>query len=474
VYALWDRLDHFRTLQVKDATRGQIEELAALTALSDLANEFGEAPAEFPWAFRSGLLEQDDWLPAASLPAGAVALLTVHQAKGLEWDAVFVCNLVEGQFPALARSQYTLFDRDLFMQSPMDEATRASRALEEERRLFYVAITRARTQLFLTATEEGREEAGRSLSRFYLEAQSFLEEGHECNEFVSSGEAVAALHRAGGGEPGWRAIAETTNPNPMVTDGGLWTSASRLAPYEKCPLQFFFGSLLEIGGARTSAMLLGGVFHDVLQAFHDPASDEPQTLARLLQLAKESWGSVDLRPRALAAEQRRQLDEMLTRYFELEIEPGFDAEVLAVEQRFRFQLDSSTISGYIDRIDRLPDEHVRLIDYKTSRKAMKKDEAERDLQLSLYALASREVDSLRDLGDVTELVYLYPRLTAYGKLTRRGQTVTPELVDATRTRVRENITQIAAEHFDFSSEVDCTFCAFRTICPRHHLKDLPL
>jgi superfamily I DNA/RNA helicase/RecB family exonuclease len=474
VFALWDRLDHFRSLQVKEASRGQIEELAALTALSDAANEFGEAAADFPQAFRTGQLEQEDWLPTASVPAGTVALLTVHQAKGLEWDAVFVCDLVEGRFPALARSQYALFDRDLFTEAPLDEAARASRALEEERRLFYVAITRARTQLFLTATEEGREEAGRSLSRFYLEAHPYLDEAAERDGIVSSGEAVAALRRAGGGESGWRAVAETANPNPMVPDGGLWTSASRLAPYEDCPLRFFYGSLLEIGGTRTSAMQLGGVFHDVLEQFHDPARDEPQTLERLLALAENSWKTVDLRPRALADEQRRHLDEMLTQYFECEVAPGLDSEVLAVERRFRFGLDTSTISGYIDRIDRLIDGKLRLIDYKTSRRAMKKDDAEGDLQLALYAVACSEVEELRELGEVAELVYLYPRLIAYGKLARRGQTVTPQLVGDTTARVRENIAQIATERFDFSPEADCTFCDFRTICPRHHLKDLPL
>src|SRR5215216_1465403 len=133
------------------------------------------------------------------LPADAVALLTVHQAKGLEWDAVFVCNLVEGRFPALARSRYALFDREDFTRRPLDEAARARRALEEERRLFYVAVTRARARLFLTATEEPREESGRSLSRFYLEAQPFLEEGGDRANYVSAEEALAALRRAGGG-----------------------------------------------------------------------------------------------------------------------------------------------------------------------------------------------------------------------------------------------------------------------------------
>src|SRR5207244_6523840 len=135
---------HFKTLLVKEATREQVEELAAVTALSDAANEFDGDPAAFAQAFRTGELDPEDWLPSTPLPADAVALLTVHQAKGLEWDAVFVCNLVEGRFPALARSQYALFDREDFTRRALAEAARARRALEVGRPLSYVSVTRAR------------------------------------------------------------------------------------------------------------------------------------------------------------------------------------------------------------------------------------------------------------------------------------------------------------------------------------------
>ena len=63
---------------------------------------------------------------------------------------------------------------------------------------------------------------------------------------------------------------------------------------------------------------------------------------------------------------------------------------------------------------------------------MKKDEAEKDLQLALYALACREVPELRALGDVSELVYMYPRHLAHGRAARREQTVTPDLAERTR------------------------------------------
>ncbi|MDQ2983475.1 MAG: ATP-dependent helicase [Actinomycetota bacterium] len=473
IYVLWERLPQLQELQTRDATREQIEELSAVTALSDAANEFDGELADFPRAFRAGELASEEWLPSQATPADAVALLTVHQAKGLEWDAVFICDLVEGRFPALSRSQYALFDRELFARRPLDEAERARRALEEERRLFYVALTRARTHLFLTATEEAREEAGRALSRFYLEAQPFLGEARKGNGFVSSEEALAALRRAGGGPAGWRERTTTENVNRMLPTGGLWTSASRLAPYENCPLQFFYGSLAEVGRARTTAMRLGSAFHDVLEAFHDPERNEPQTLERLLELAEEQ-SFEDVRPRPLGEEQRRLLEWLLRNYYAHEVAPGIDGGVLAVERRFRFDLDASTVSGYIDRIDRLEDGRLRLIDYKTSKSVMKIDEAEQDLQLALYALACRDVPQLRELGDVGELVYLYVRHTARGKITRRGQAMTSDLTDRTAQRVRDLVARIGAEEFDFSETADCTFCDFKPICPRHHGRDVPL
>jgi ATP-dependent exoDNAse (exonuclease V) beta subunit len=478
VYALWDRLGYFRELQYRcrpaDAARKDVDELAAVTELSEAAKQFEDSLGRFAADYRSGLLASEEWLPAAALPADAVALLTVHQAKGLEWEAVFVAELVEGRFPALSRSQHSLFDRDDFSRRPHDEAERARRALEEERRLFYVALTRAKSRLYLTATEESREETGRSLSRFYLEVQGFLDPEQERDGFVSAEEALAALRRAGGGPPGWRAHVETANANAMLPEGGIWTSATRLAPYENCPLQFFLGSLLEIGRARTPAMSLGKTFHDVLEAFHDPERAEPQTLERLLELAEELWSDEGTKPAALAVQNRRALDLMLHNYYEQEVARGLVGEVLAVEHRFRFPLDASTISGYIDRIDRLHSGRLRLTDYKTSKSAMSLQEAERDLQLALYALACLELPELSELGEVEDLVYIYPRKVLASGLARRSQTASADLAERTRQRVRALVAAIVEERFDPSPDADCQWCEYKRICRRHFGGDVPL
>ncbi len=118
VYALWSALDYFRGLQERvgpgsEPTPEDVEELEAVTpALRRGERVRRRRSPTFPAAFRSGELADEDWLPSrSSLPEDAVALLTVHAAKGLEWDCVFICDLVEGRFPALGRSQYSLFDR---------------------------------------------------------------------------------------------------------------------------------------------------------------------------------------------------------------------------------------------------------------------------------------------------------------------------------------------------------------------------
>ncbi len=477
IYALWERVGYFRALQERCRTpaplQQDVEELAAVTAFSDAANEFDGSLADFAAAFRGGELERVEWLPAGALPRDAVALLTVHQAKGLEWDAVFVCDLVEGRFPALARSEYALFDRADFARAPLSEAERARRALEEERRLFYVAMTRARSRLALTATEESREEAGRSLSRFFLEAQDHLGTEADTSRLVSVEEALAALRRAGGGEPGWRERQETVNASPMLP-GPLRASATWISPYEDCPLQFYYGSLLELVRATGESLVFGRVVHDVLEAFHDTEHAEPRSIERLLELAGEHWEEREIRPRPLEVEFRRLLNRLLTGYFELEVAAGKVGHVLAVERRFAVPVGDVTLSGRIDRIDRLDDGGLRLLDYKSSKSAMAAKDAEEDLQLALYAVACALDDELHALGDVREIVYLYPRHIARGELARRSQTVTPDLVDRTRDRVTGLVSEIRAERFDFSPEADCRFCQFKSLCPRHDGGDVAL
>jgi putative RecB family exonuclease len=219
-------------------------------------------------------------------------------------------------------------------------------------------------------------------------------------------------------------------------------------------------------------MALGAVFHEVLEAFHDPERAEPKILGRLLELAAERWRDEGMRPAPVAAENRRVLEEMLEKYARFELERGPAPQVLAVERFFRFALDGTTIAGVIDRVDRRDDGRLRLVDYKTGRNPMSQAEAQGDLQLALYALAFGEVPELAELGDVAELVYLFPRPEK--QVVHREQAVFPGLIEATRERVRSLVAAITAERFEPSPEADCRFCEFKTLCPRWHGGDAPV
>ena len=284
-----------------------------MTALSDAANEFDGAPAEFPTAFREGELERDDWLPVGACPPDAVALLTVHQAKGLEWDAVFVCDLVEGRFPALARSQYALFDRDGFRR----RAARRGRARPPRARGGAAPLLRradAGAHAALPDRDGGGARGVRPLAVALLPRGAAVPRARAASatDLVSAAEALAALRRAGGGPPGWRDRVETTNANRDAPDRR--PPDVRLAPraVRELPAAVLLRQPASRSAARARrAMRLGGVFHDVLEAFHDPERNEPQTLERLLELAEEQSFEEVIRPRPLAAEQRRLLEKLL-------------------------------------------------------------------------------------------------------------------------------------------------------------------
>ncbi len=256
----------------------------------------------------------------------------------------------------------------------------------------------------------------------------------------------------------------------MLPAGGLPTSASSITPYENCPLQYYYGSLLELVRPTGPNLVLGSALHDVLEAFHDPERNEPQTRERLFELAAEEWREGCITPRALEVEFRARLDRMLQRYWEFAVAPGLDADILAVEQRFAFDLDSSTVRGRIDRTDRLDDGSLRLIDYKSSKKAMTQKEAVEDLQLALYALAFVEDPALAELGEVQ------PHRLPLSRLRSRLRPACPPrprrrlraLRHDPRAASARSIREIAAEHFEYSPDADCDFCQFKSICPRHH------
>ena len=172
--------------------------------------------------------DSDTWAPSAPPAEGAVRLLTVHGSKGLEFEAVFVSGLTEDRFPVGAGRQ--LVDPGLLATGPHPEDGSRARHLFEERRLLYVAITRAKTYLCLTGVEEGAED-GAKASPFLRELEGRLIE-LERERAAGSGPPARRPSRSSGGQPatasfpsralrGRRALLEM-GERASTAGGGTW------------------------------------------------------------------------------------------------------------------------------------------------------------------------------------------------------------------------------------------------------------
>ena len=318
----------------------------------------------------------DEWNDSGPLDDDAVSVLTVHRAKGMEFRVVYVTGLVDGRFPARQRPAAL----DLPWAQMRGEPVAQDDRLDDERRLFYVALTRARDELYLT--HHLRASGGRIRRRpspFLSEALDLPVEasaptGAEASDPLSRiaawGETqVSAAHPAG-----WR------RPDAL--------SFSQIEEYIDCPERFRLRHVLNVPTPAHHALAYGRALHEAAAFFHVRAvSGSPPSEEELLGAYARAWTSEGFLSReheeARFEAGRRAL--IAFRATQLAEQP----RVVAVERPFEFTLEGVRIRGRLDRIDDTPNGPV-IIDYKSSDVA---DQARADgrvkdsLQLQVYALA---------------------------------------------------------------------------------------
>ena len=402
-----------------------------MTALSDAANEFEGNPPAFATAFRSGELDADEWLPSRAAPTDAVS--APHRAlRRRDWSGTrssSVTSWVEEQrLPALARSWYTLCtDRRLLPGAGLRRGLPApgGRSRKSERSCSTSARS-PRAEPALPHRDRGGSGRGRPRPLALLPRGAPVPRpgqgprrvcpcpGRRIRPAASAVPACSALSA-------WRDVVETVTARPMLLTGGLRVSALGPSLLRGMPAPVL---LRRPGRDRRDADDRHAARRSLPRrprgVPRDPAAAPGQGLLERLSCSRlagqgelgedRSSGLV----RSRWSKRRDARHALLTRYYEHEIEPGFDAEVLAVERRFRARarrLDRHRL--HRPGSDRLPTGGLRLIDYKTSKSAMPLAEAEQDLQLALYALACRRKrcpGTGRDLGEPGEpRCYLYPQ-----------------------------------------------------------------
>jgi DNA helicase-2/ATP-dependent DNA helicase PcrA len=387
----------------------------------------------------------DPAVAEADVETPAVHVLTVHKAKGLEFPVVFLVGLVQDKFPSRARKDALEVPLELRPDAPPP----ADFHRKEERRLFYVGLTRARRQLFLTSARDYGGSRERKVSQFVLEALDLPRDAAR----PFTGRAVEEIRR-------FAPPAETgaLEPAPMAPDQELVISHKQIETYRSCPLRYRYSYVLHVPQPRHHALVYGATVHEVVEFYlRRRAAGNFTPLEDLLAEYEKKWVNQGFLSWEHQEARKAAGRETLTRFWQHEeaegVRPSF------VEKDFGFALGADRVRGRLDRVDEELLGAV-IVDYKTGEVATARiadKRAKESLQLKIYALAWREMTGA--LPERVELRFLESHTVG-------RHTPTPADVDEAITAVKDAAAGIRARRFDASpSYRACRYCEYRQICP---------
>jgi DNA helicase II / ATP-dependent DNA helicase PcrA len=387
--------------------------------------------------------------------ADAVRLMTAHGAKGLEFSHVFILRATRGSFPASYRETLVEFPREL--RDPDTATATDDKTLydQEERRLFYVAMTRARDSLHIYGKQGiGRDKTPAGLMRELIanpELQPWLRSRSALPsqpELISIAAAADADHPEGSRLAAWLVL-------PAIEGLDARLSATAVETYETCPLQFKFEREWKLSRQVHAAMQYGAAMHRVLLTYYDSVRlGRTKSDDELLQLFGD-----DLAASGIQDNYQKELylkqGQVQLRDFLAGTRSSPTPEVLHTEEWFEVQVAGTKVAGRIDRMDRTADGSVAIVDYKTG-KARSQEDADESLQLSIYAMAAHEKWGYRVGG----LLFhnLEGNVPVFSKRTEFQ-------LEGARERVLDVARGVAAGNFEPKVGRHCNFCAFRGLCP---------
>ncbi|MEB3963423.1 ATP-dependent helicase [Streptomyces kunmingensis] len=451
-----------------------------------------------------------DTLAGRAVRPEAVRLMTAHRSKGLEWRLVVVAGVQEGLWPDLRR-RGSLLEADRIGRDGLAEPLTPGALLAEERRLFYVAATRARERLVVTAVKAPADD-GDQPSRFLTEL------GIEPKDVTGRPRrplAVAAL------------VAElrATTVDPRVSDSLREAAARRLArlaalsdddgrplvpsahPYRwwgmyepteskvplrdrdkpvvlsgsaldqlanTCALQWFLGREVKADAPATAAQGFGNVVH--VLADEVASGRTPADLAVLMERLDSVWDALAFDAPWKSAQEKEHARVALERFLQWHVMDRTGRTPVASEHAFDVTLEAGSyevrIRGSMDRVERDSEGRAYVVDFKTGKQAPSAADVARHPQLAVYQLAVREgavdepFDGARPHPGGAELVQLrqgapkkdggetLPKVQAQEPL--EGEWVGDLLATAAGKVLDERFAPAAGQH--------CTHCAFRASC----------
>ena len=394
--------------------------------------------------------EADGSIPMPSREENAVRLITVHSVKGLEFKHVFILRATPPSFPASYKEALFGLPRDLRNPDSLAEDDGKELFSQEERRLFYVAMTRARDSLTIYARQgEGTDSTPAGFLRDLLKDRSltpWLRKRH-ARPFQTDMFAEAS------------AAAESPTTQwlklPPASDLSSRLSATAVQNYEMCPLRFKLEREWGLPREVPAAMQYGAVMHRVLRAYYDSVRFErPYSDEALISLFRSDLADAGIQDRYQHELYEKQGIAQLLEFVAASRRVPFP-NVAHAEEFFEVRFGKTAVVGRIDRIDRTGDGGVTITDYKTG-KPQSQEDADESLQLSIYALAAREKWGYR-----AERLVFYNLEENAAVITTRSEL---QLREA-KLMVEDVAENVAAGRFEPKPGFYCNFCSYRNLCP---------
>lgn len=409
---------------------------SSVTAVLDwieLSMELGESP----------VAGDTDWTQN-----DAVNILTIHSAKGLEFPVVFLVNLVSQRFPTTERHEQIPIPESLIKE----ELPEGDYHLEEERRLCYVGMTRARDLLYLTASNfygEGKRE--KKLSPFISEVIG-----------TSVTAPVAIPNTIQMSLLDWKTGNEEALP-PSEKHAVTYLSYSQIEMFRMCPLHYKLRYLLNIPTPPSASLSFGTSIHAALRDFYTMhANSERVSKSLLNDLLSRHWKREGYDSKQYESEMKKRGEKYLSDYFDKEFHKA--TKTVALEQPFTVPIitkeGSIKIGGKIDRVDLLSDGRIEILDYKTGRMPSKRD-VDTNLQLSMYAIAATSIPGApfgKKPEDITLSLYFFDTQT------RVSTTRTAVQLEAEKESIIAIAHQIETANFLCSGNQLCGNCEYKMFC----------
>ena len=423
-------------------------------------------------------------------PGDAVQILTAHASKGLEWDVVCVASVQEGRWPDVRR-RGSLLGSEQLVDIVADRADVSGFSLApqlaEERRLFYVACTRARRHLHVSAVAgedeqpsrfldeldpiDGerpiqRPERGLHLSELVAELRAVVTDPGapaELREHAAAGLAELAVAGVGGADPGsWWGVAELSDERGLIdAEERARVSPSKIDAYHRCALKAFLDSY---GASEddTAKAALGSAVHEIAEL-----ADASGDLMELEAMMDARWAGLDFGAPWYDRVERKRASVMLERLSTWLSASRRDLRLVARELDFRVELDDVILSGQVDRLEVDAEDRPVVIDLKTSKTPVAPGDLAEHLQLAAYQVAieagafAEAVESAQSGG--AALVELgSPRRDVEKRQPPLDQAPDPDRI----RRVIADVGGLQRGHrFDATVNSYCPMCSSRRVCP---------